>query len=93
MDAPILGVSNPSTFVETDSMAINERLWKLIRCVSCGRPAEHAVELAYLDRPANVVMGFCTPHHDEAKRTPAWNEMHIVEADVLERPGGQHSPV
>lgn len=87
MDAPILGVSNPSTFVETDSMAINERLWKLIRCVSCGRPAHHAVELAYLDRPVNIVVGFCTLHHEEAKRTPAWKEMNILDAEALEPKG------
>lgn len=68
-------------------MAIEERLWKLIRCVSCGRPAEHAVEVAYLDRPVTVVVGFCTSHYEQAKRTPEWRELPIVEAAALEPKG------
>lgn len=73
-------------------MTLNPELWKCIRCVICAVRAEHTLEvLLGIPTPTGcstlVVVGFCSPHYEEAKRTPQWKDLQIVEATALEPKG------
>jgi len=71
-------------------MTLDPELWPLIRCVVCGRPARHALELLLpIPRGAltPAVVGFCAKHYTQAKRTPRWKELPIVDAVALEPRG------
>ena len=68
-------------------MTLDRPLWSLVRCVVCGRSAEHALELL-LTIPKGTftpaLVGFCSKHYTRAQRTPQWKELPIVEATALE---------
>lgn len=68
-------------------MTLDPELWSMIRCVVCGRPADHALELL-LPVPRGTltpaIVGFCRRHYELAKRTPQWKALPIVEAAALE---------
>ena len=71
-------------------MTLARHLWSLVRCVICGRSAEHALELV-LSVPKGTltpaVVGFCSKHYRRARRTHQWKELPIVEATMLEPRG------
>jgi len=71
-------------------MSLAPELWPLIRCVVCGREADHALELLMpvpRGRLTPVVVGLCASHYEQAKRTPQWKKLPIVEAAALEPKG------
>ena len=71
-------------------MTLHQELWPHVHCVVCGGPAEHALELL-LTIPEGTLtpalVGFCARHYEQAKRTPQWKELPIVEAAALEPRG------
>ena len=71
-------------------MTLDGDLWFLVRCVVCGDPAEHALELLLTIPKGTLtpaVVGFCSKHYQRAKRMPQWKELPIVEATALEPKG------
>jgi len=71
-------------------VTLDPTLWRLIRCVACGRRADHALELL-LPIPRGkltpIVVGFCAQHYKQAQRTPQWKELRVVQAEALEPRG------
>ena len=71
-------------------MTLDLELWSHVRCVVCGSPAEHALELLLTIPEGTLtpaVVGFCSKHYKRAQRTPQWKELPIVEATALEPRG------
>lgn len=71
-------------------MTLDPALWRMVRCVACGRQADHALELLVTVPRGTltpVVVGFCASHYARAKRLPQWKDLSVVEAPVLEPKG------
>lgn len=71
-------------------MTINEGLWSLVRCIACARPADHILELLLpvpMGTLTPALVGFCRQHYREAKRTPAWKHLRVIDARALEPKG------